>query len=374
MAGRVVLHVGLPKTGTSFLQQVLWDNAELLGEHGVRPASRNRRQMFAAALHMTGRNYDWDPVGIDPQKAWQRIRARAHAFAGTTVISNEWLSTADAEHAERVMRELSGLDVDLVITVRDLARQLPAEWQEGVKHGRSISWKSYLKTVLGAADRPKLRARFWAAQDPLGVAERWGRSLPPERVHLVTCPPPGTDPMVLWSRFAEVLGVPADVVTLPGRGINTSLGRAQIEVLRRVNSVFPRRGQEVRHRALVKRHLTRDILAPQGGERTELPARFRPDVERLVEGWEAQIAEAGYAVVGDLADLRLGAPADAPSAKRDHDEVLRAFAQTTKDLLLEVEDLREQLAAAQGSGGMRARLRGLRDRLRPDVAPDPDES
>ena len=33
---RAVLHVGLPKTGTSFLQGVLRGNTEVLGRHGVR--------------------------------------------------------------------------------------------------------------------------------------------------------------------------------------------------------------------------------------------------------------------------------------------------------------------------------------------------
>jgi hypothetical protein len=32
---RVLLHVGTPKTGTSYLQDVLFRNRELLREHGI---------------------------------------------------------------------------------------------------------------------------------------------------------------------------------------------------------------------------------------------------------------------------------------------------------------------------------------------------
>lgn len=355
MAGRVVLHVGLPKTGTSFLQRVLWDNAGALARHGVRLAVPSRRAMFAAALQVTGRHYEWDPAGVDPQRAWRDVVAGIERTTDTTVLSNEWLSTAPADLAAAARGQL-GDDVDLVVTVRDLARQVPAEWQEGVKHGRSVSWQAYLRTVLGHNGRQELRARFWSAQDPLDVIERWGKGLPPERIHLVTCPPPGSDPAILWGRFAQVLGVPADCVELPGRSVNTSLGRAQVEVLRRVNAVFPRKGQEIRHRALVKRYLVRRVLAPQAGERTALPPRWRQRVEDVVADWERRIDEAGYHVVGDLQDLRLRAPTDG-EPRRDHDEVLRAFAITTRDLLLEVDSLKRQLRAARRPRTVVGRLR-----------------
>lgn len=374
MAGRVVLHVGLPKTGTSFLQRVLWDNAAVLAEEGVRLGSRTRREMFAAALHLTGRNYDWDPVGIDPATTWRRIRDRALSHDGTTVISNEWLATASPELAARALADLSGAEVDLVITVRDLGRQVPAEWQEGIKHGRSVGWSQYLRSVLGDRGRRELRERFWSAQDPLDVAERWGSGLPPERVHLVTCPPAGSDPALLWSRFASVLGVDPDAVTLPGRGVNTSLGRAQVEVLRRVNAVFPRSGQEVRHRALVKKYLVGQVLAPQQGQKTMLPERWRGRVEQITQDWVRRIGESGYHVVGDLDDLRLPvAVVDAPG--RDHDAVLRAFAETTRDLLTEIESLRGEVRRArEGPRSSPAGLLGrAKRRIRRHVPFDEDD-
>ena len=36
MAERVYLHVGLPKTATTYLQTILWANREVLEEQGVR--------------------------------------------------------------------------------------------------------------------------------------------------------------------------------------------------------------------------------------------------------------------------------------------------------------------------------------------------
>lgn len=201
-----VLHVDLPKTGTSFLQRTLWQNKDLLARQGVREPMDSRAELFAAALHVRGESLDWDPTGYDPEEAWRRIVERSRAWSGTSVISSEWLCLSGRDRAQQALAAL-GDDVHLVLTLRDLARQVPAEWQEGVKHGRRLSFSEYLECVLGGRGRPALRQRFWRAQDVLGVCDRWAVDLPPERVHLVTCPPPGTGPDVLWTRFADVLGI-----------------------------------------------------------------------------------------------------------------------------------------------------------------------
>ena len=42
MARKVILHVGVPKTGTSFVQDRLFHNPEALARQGIRyPASRH---------------------------------------------------------------------------------------------------------------------------------------------------------------------------------------------------------------------------------------------------------------------------------------------------------------------------------------------
>ena len=72
------------------------------------------------------------------------------------MISSEWLCLADREGARQALSDL-GEDVHLVLTLRDLARQLPADWQEGIKHGRRVSYPRYLDCVLGGHGRPTLR-------------------------------------------------------------------------------------------------------------------------------------------------------------------------------------------------------------------------
>jgi hypothetical protein len=348
-----VVHVGLPKTGTSFLQRTLWLNEDLLAKRGVRQPMENRAELFAATMYVRGEAYDWDPTGYDPEQAWRRIVKRSHAWSGTTVISSEWLCLAARDQAQQALAAL-GEDVHLVLTLRDLARQVPAEWQEGVKHGRRLSFAEYLECVLGGHGRPSLRQRFWRAQDVVGVCDRWAADLPPERVHLVTCPPSGARPDLLWARFAEVLDISPDGVQLPGGDINASLGAVQVELLRRLNEHFPRTGQEIDYRAVVKDYYARDVLGAFPSEKTVLPASWSSTVEKIGSGWVEKLGRRGYRVVGDLTELvPASRTTEAEPPPPDGDRMLDMSVRSTAVLLHEIRRLRRQ------RGGVRRRVVAL---------------
>lgn len=340
---RVIVHVGLPKTGTSFLQRVLWENRDSLATRGVHLPYTKRPEMFAAALHLTGKEYDWDRVGMGTGEAWTRICRTALRKTGTVVISSEWLCMATAEQAKNMLEQLGEAEVHVVVTVRDLARQLPAEWQEGVKHGRTLPFGQFLTSVMSdEGDHRELHARFWSAQDPLDVLRRWGPDLPADRVHVVTCPPPGAPRELLWQRFASILGVAADEVTLPTREINLSLGVTQVELLRRVNKTFRRRGQERMYRSVVKKYYAGQVLSSMPSPKATVPESWRVDVESVCARWIDELSQSGHRVVGDLNEL-LPQPAEG-SVDTGHpakpDEILDLSVRATVLLLHEVHRLR----------------------------------
>ena len=71
------------------------------------------------------------------------------------------------------MAGLAGSEVHLVYSARDLARQIPAEWQEGVKHQR----KQRLRRASCARCRPRGARQpnmwFWRVQSLPDVLSRW---------------------------------------------------------------------------------------------------------------------------------------------------------------------------------------------------------
>jgi hypothetical protein len=349
-SARAVLHVGLPKTGTSFVQGTMRANLDLLAAQGVHLPSAEGERLFLAVLHLTDRSQTWGRSSERGRKHWSSVVSEARGRAGTTVISSETLCLATDEQIARILGDLAGVDVDVVVTVRDPARQVPAEWQEGVKHGRRMAYDEFLDTVLvepgpTAPGRRRTRERFWNAQDPARVLDRWAAQVGTEHVHVVTCPPPGAPRDLLWRRFGSLLA-PGDLsVEIPEAEANTSLGGVQTEVLRRVNRRVTRKGNEKAYGDVVKRLYAGTILRGQAGEKVRLPEAHRTRVEQISEAWIEHIEDRGYSVVGDLADLRPQDVASAGAGSVSKRQLLESSLDATADLLREVERLRAENAA-----------------------------
>src|SRR3712207_722729 len=93
-AGRVVLHLGAPKSGTTYLQRVLWANRDALREAGYLLPGRTQRDMFHAAIQVRETHRQW---GMDREAlagSWERLCAEARSFPGTTIMSHELLAAA----------------------------------------------------------------------------------------------------------------------------------------------------------------------------------------------------------------------------------------------------------------------------------------
>src|SRR4051812_45697442 len=107
---RAVLHVGLPKTGTSFVQGVLRANVDTLGGHGVRlpPGAETwpSQELFLAVLYVTGRSESWGRSVEAGRRAWGRVAADVGRHDATTVISSETLCLAGPEQIARILTDL----------------------------------------------------------------------------------------------------------------------------------------------------------------------------------------------------------------------------------------------------------------------------
>jgi hypothetical protein len=299
-AQRVVLHVGTPKSGTTFLQRALWRHREELEAMGVTCAGNRHYDMFHAAIELRESYAFWGRRPEDLAGTWQRLSDEARDYPGITIMSHELLGAARREQVDTGLAALEGLDVHLVVTARDLARQVASDWQERVKNGNPVTFKDFCANV--GLERQN---GFWRNQHLIGIFDRWARHLPAENVHLVVGPPPGSPPDVLWRRFGEAAGFDAsslDPTTEEPRA-NQTLGAVQVAVLRRVNEVLGGRIRQPAYSRVVKRFFAQSVLAGQ----SSAPAQCPPDlVERLAEitaRQNARILRRGYQVHGDLDEL-----------------------------------------------------------------------
>ncbi|GGF47729.1 hypothetical protein GCM10011519_22220 [Marmoricola endophyticus] len=310
MARTVLLHVGVPKTGTSYVQDRLFRNPEALAAHGLAyPADRHDAH-FLAAVDLTGLR--WGGLETQAVGAWDRLVEQVRAAPGTAVISHEVFGQASRADVARAMEDLganAGVEVHVVVSARDLVRQVPAEWQENVKHRRRVGFEEFLATIRDPDDTSILSRWFWSVQDVPDVLDRWGGTLPRSHVHVVTVPQPGGSPEVLWERFAQVLGIPPAALPESTDRANASLGVAEAELVRRLNVQLRHVLPNERYRELVRERLVHQGLARESrSPRLTLPPAQAAWAADLGREWAATIAEKGYDVVGDLADLDAGEP------------------------------------------------------------------
>jgi hypothetical protein len=295
----VVLHLGAMKTGTSFLQEVLSQNAAVLREQGVLwPGTRWGDQVRGVTEALAGRE--------GPR--WPALLAEIDAWSGpTAILSMEFMAGADAPSAQRLLRSLAAHRVRVVLGARDLGRTIPAQWQESVQTGSTWTYTEYLDGVQ-AWPRTKSQTgrHFWRRQDWLRTLRHWSDGVAPEDRVLLTIPPPGSARGLLLERFAEACGF--DTAGFVGTGrTNEAVGAVSAELMRRVNLRAVERGLYDALARDLKRRLSKDVLA---GRKTREPAlALPPSLDAfVVERTAAVLAELrtlGLPVVGSLDDLAI---------------------------------------------------------------------
>jgi hypothetical protein len=370
----VFLHIGTMKSGTTFLQHVLIENKEQLASAGyLFPGDTWKAQARAARdlTHFTR----GDPVfRAEAEGAWRSLAGQMLNHRGAaSIVSMEFLAYAGPRRARAATTSLEPAETHVILTVRDAARTIPGQWQTTVKARGTAGWDDYQARVRKAGS---LRARLGRLSDPTAAAFRsihdvarvldaWGRSVPSDRLHVVTVPSGRTDPTLLWERFATVVGLDPDLGSSASPA-NESLGYASTELFRRVNLALTDVPLH-EHVAIVKQQLGDRILARRSQEEAK-PRLDRATYEFALE-WNARtreaVARAGAHVVGDLDDLPTSPTEDNSDAVDDtqrpptDDELLEA-AQTAIDGMHRLVERQKRRAAGHGRA--------------PDLSPSEDEA
>lgn len=301
----VYVHVGVPKTGTTFLQRAMRANRPALRDAGfLYPGPRVDH--FFPALDLMERRFHGQPDQRSDQ-AWPRLVARLREWSASpgraALISHEILAAATDRHVQRIVEDLSFADVHLVLTLRDPARQLVAVWQENVKNRATARFPQFFRrTVAGADDPSKASTGYWPYQDVPGILRRWSAHVPRERVHAATAPNPSGSGD-LWGRFLSVLDLDAERYRPGVDSANTSLGIAETEVLIRLNSRVRDTLDWPTYERRVKFNLANDILGPR-------PARAPITLTETEHAWAVRQSDAMISAVDQYVGNVAGTPDD----------------------------------------------------------------
>lgn len=290
------------KTGTSYLQSVLGRNQEALeaadwvflgGKFGVQ--ARAVRDLL---------NLPRTPVRN--RRGWKAIAEEAHRLDGRdAIVSMEFLSFASAMHVDEFLDPLDGLEVELVMTVRDQLRAIPAQWQTYTRNFGTEDWGSYLRSIERTRFVRNNRAHltFHRAQDVLPSLERWSAHPQVTRTHVITVPGSGAPREELWHRFRGATGIPDVPIAFDDIHENPSLGYGSCDFLRRLNTHL----QDVRP----KRYrtgivgLARSVLVHRRDDETRPQLDLRAARFARSRNEELRAGIDRYTLWGDLEDLPL---------------------------------------------------------------------
>ncbi|WP_329339305.1 hypothetical protein OG866_29350 [Streptomyces sp. NBC_00663] len=236
-AGTRLLHIGPHKTGTTSIQGALFAAKDRLGEHGVLWPATTRHPMEAvlAACARPGMMGDAGPS----EKQWTQLVDRVDGAGPhtTSVISSEFFADApDDATIARIVEQLGGDPVHVLVTLRPLARIMPSQWQQYVQNGLRMGYEEWLEHMLRKAPYEKPNPSFWHRHRHDRLIERWVRAVGAERVTVVVVDDRARDG--LMRTFERLLGLPKGLLQEVPDTANRSLTLAETEMLRNLNKEF----------------------------------------------------------------------------------------------------------------------------------------
>ena len=313
--GTVLLHIGPQKTGSTAIQSAARAAIDVLAAHGTEYVTghRHRPALPGWALGLRGR-----PAGT-PQPDigyWESFAARvAGSTAERVFVSNEDFSRATPEQIARIVDDLGGDRIRVVLAARRLDLFLPSQWQERVKAGDVRAYDEWLAVVLDrdSEEHSWDRLNVWRSHDLERLVTRWSSHVDVSRIQVVVLD--DADRRQLPATFERLLGLPEETIKpVPDRS-NRGLTWGECEMFRGINEAFVDRGwsKDVRRR-IMRGHVFPELRhrpPPEGPKSPPLPGWAVNTLRELCAERVAWLAGSGVEVIGDLDLLRV--PDDVPS-------------------------------------------------------------
>jgi hypothetical protein len=315
---KVFLHIGLHKTGTTYLQNVFRANREQLRAQSVEfPGGPGEPVQALAVWDLQGRR----PRGVDDKRIagqWDALVSHVRDSARpAALISEERLSLCTPKQARAVVSAFAGSDVEVLVTARDLGRIAVSAWQEAVKNDATWTWSHFAESIRDPARASQSPARgFWMRQDLLKICETWEGVVGADRLTLIMVPKPGASADELLGRFCSVVGVDPSGLTEDAKWTNETVGVAATEVIRRVNERLEGRLNKHQHDKVVKLTIVQMLARRTEPVRFALPPEELDWISERADDTIAALKDHGYRVIGDLDELR---PAHREGSRRPDD-------------------------------------------------------
>ena len=342
MAGRLVLHIGPLKTGTTYLQEGFRARREALADLGWLYPLPGQLNQERALWGLLGPKITW--VSEDQQRR-HRTPARAlldetKAWDGPLLVSAEALCAVDDEGARQTVEHFPDRAVRIVITARELGGLIPSHATQKYKVGHNESLSSLMNRL--SKERQSLSGPFWRMYDIPALIERWGALDAVDEVVVVTLPASGSAPGELWRRFAQAAGWDDEAMLVAPEVApnlaNLSPSASESRFLRTLSLQVQRLDVPRPYvHGLFTMVLNRGLLGRDRSERgrnLQVPPGWIKQVSQWAGEDIERISRTAARVVGDLSDLEARIPVAGDGAR---------------DESIPTDDERESLEAASAA-------------------------
>ena len=301
--GTLLLHIGPPKTGTTAIQASLFAARAETEHQGVHYAGRARHSIAAvqAVLERPGFRTEGPP----PIGHWQRlVKEIDRSSARITVLSSEFFADGTPDRIRAALADLGADRVEVVVTLRPLAKILTSQWQQYVQSGARVGFERWLTAIL--ADPPEdISPTFWRRHRDHELVTRWTDIVGIDHVTAIVLDE--RDHGMVLRAFEQLTGLTPGTLQLQDDLANRSLSLPEVEAVRALNAAFGNAGlRRPQHSAIVNFGATeflKTIPADPAAPKVQLPGwaleRTGAISREIVDG----IAATGVRVIGDLERL-----------------------------------------------------------------------
>jgi hypothetical protein len=289
--------VGPHKTGTTAVQNALWNARSTLREQGVHHAGRSRNPSNAVrAVAEQASPYSADKP--PSMRNWRGLVAEIRgAKAPRVVVSSEFFAWAGPAQIQRIVDDLEGDRIHIVVTLRPLLRVMPSMWQQNIQQGTVTPFEDWLREVLADPKRP-----FWRLERHDQLIDRWAAVVGVDRVTGVVVD--DRDHGAVMRAFEALLGLSVGTLVAERDLMNRSLTLAEAEAIRAFNIAFKAqdlpRDLHARTMRFGAAQLMKHRVPPAEERPVTMPAWAYPDVAKAQAEIVAGVRASGVAIIGDL--------------------------------------------------------------------------
>ena len=303
-AGTRLVHIGPHKTGTTAIQGALHLARERLAARGVVYPGRGRQPLWPV-LAVTGQ----PALRGEPRPEityWDHlVRDISAAGDKRVVLSSEFFAEADDTTARRVVEDLGGASVHVVVTLRSLTRILPSQWQQYLQNGYHFRYLEWLEGILSEPPRTPTPG-FWRRHRHDTLTARWAAAVGAENLTVIVIDE--SDRLMLLHIFESMLGLPSGFLLPEERAANRSLTVAEAELVRLLNEEFSRREWPERSYARFMRYGTVEQMKAARQPSPEEPAIVTPAwalnrAAQISAEMAQNIKALGVNITGDISAL-----------------------------------------------------------------------